>query len=84
MVYICHDIYMKKTMVYLPDELHKNLKRLAVERDTSMADLVREAAFAMLTEESEDLEDGRRALEEFRRNPSSAVPLAEYHRRRKR
>ncbi len=75
---------MKKTMVYLPDDLHKNLKRLAVERDTSMADLVREAAFAMLTEESEDLEDARKALEEFRRDPSSAIPLVEYNRRRKR
>lgn len=72
---------MKKTMVYLPDDLHKNLKRLAVERDTTMAQLVRDAAVASLEEEREDLEDARRALAEFRDNPSSAVPLRAYHRR---
>lgn len=75
---------MKKTMVYLPDDLHKNLKRLAVERDTSMADLIRDAAVAVIEEEREDLEDARRALQEFRRDPSSAVSLAQYHRRRNR
>lgn len=75
---------MKKTMVYLPDDLHKNLKRLAVERDTSMADLIRDAAVAVLEEEREDLEDARRALHEFRRDPSSAVTLEDYHRRRSR
>ena len=75
---------MKKTMVYLPDELHKNLKRLAVERDTTMADLIRDAAAAMLEEEREDLEDARKALEEFRNDPTSAVPLASYQRPRTR
>ena len=73
---------MKKTMIYLPDQLHKNLKRLAVERETSMAALIRDAAFAVLQEELEDLKDGREALREFRRKPSSAVALDEYHRRR--
>lgn len=72
---------MKRTMVYLPDELHKNLKRLAVERDTTMAELVRDAAIASLEEEREDLEDAGRALAEFRDNPSSAVPLGAYRRR---
>ena len=75
---------MKKTMVYLPDELHKNLKRLAVERDTSMANIIRDAAVAVIEEEREDLEDGRKALREFRRDPSSAVSLKDYHRRRNR
>lgn len=73
---------MKKTMIYLPDDLHKNLKRLAVERDTSMADIIRDAAVAALVEEREDLEDGRAALREFRRDPSSAVSLQDYHKRR--
>ncbi len=34
---------MKRTVVYLPDELHNNLKRLAVEQESSLASLVREA-----------------------------------------
>lgn len=75
---------VKKTMIYLPDELHKNLKRLAVERDTSMADIIRDAAVAVLEEEREDLADAAKALAEFRRDPASAIPLAEYHRRRRR
>ena len=75
---------MKKTMVYLPDQLHKNLKRLAVERDTSMAALIRDAAVAVLEEEIEDLEDAKKALREFRSKPSSAVSLEAYHRRRQR
>lgn len=82
MTYIYHAMAMKKTMVYLPDELHKNLKRLAVERDTSMAEIIRDAAMAVLEEEREDLADARKALQEFRRSPSTAVSLAAYHRRR--
>jgi predicted DNA-binding protein len=74
---------VKKTMIYLPDELHKNLKRLAVERDTSMADIIRDAATALVEEEREDIEDGRKALKEFRADPSSAIPLETYLRRRK-
>ncbi len=74
---------MKKTMIYLPDQLHKNLKRLAVERDTSMASIIRDAAVAVLEEEREDLKDAEKALKEFRQKPSSAVSLDDYHRRRK-
>ena len=70
-------------MVYLPDELHKNLKRLAVERDTSMAEIIRDAAVAVLEEEREDLEDATRALREFRKKPASAISLEAYHNRRK-
>jgi hypothetical protein len=33
----------KKTIVLFPPELHRRLTRLAVERQTSMADLVRRA-----------------------------------------
>jgi predicted DNA-binding protein len=73
---------MHKTMVYLPVELHKNLKRLAVERDTSVAELIRDAAVALVSEDEEDLAASRKALAEFRRNPASAVPLEAYHRRR--
>lgn len=34
---------MRKTTVYLPDELHLQLKRAAVERGSSEADLIRTA-----------------------------------------
>lgn len=34
---------MKKTMMYLPDEMHRYLAREASERGTSMAEVAREA-----------------------------------------
>jgi hypothetical protein len=44
---------MKKTMIYLPDELHGYLAREAQEQDTSMAALVREAIAEYRTRKSE-------------------------------
>ncbi len=32
---------MKKTMIYLPEETHEGLKRLAFEARTSIAELIR-------------------------------------------
>lgn len=72
---------MKRTMVYLPDDLSKKLKHLAVERETSMAELIREAAAALV--ERADMSAVREALAEYRADPASAVPLEQYHRRRK-
>ena len=80
--YICHTTRMHKTMVYLPEGLHKNLKRLAVERDSSVAELIRDAAVALVAEDEGDIAASRKALAEFRRDPSSAVALETYHRRR--
>lgn len=37
---------MKRTQVYLPEELHEAVRRLAFEQRRSMADLVREAVSA--------------------------------------
>lgn len=34
---------MKKTMIYLPEEMHRYLARESSERDVSMAEVVREA-----------------------------------------
>jgi predicted transcriptional regulator len=34
---------MERTTISLPPELHKRLRRLAAERGTSMAELIREA-----------------------------------------
>lgn len=75
---------MKKTMVYLPEALHKNLKRLAVERETSLAELVRDAATALIAEDQDDIAAGTKALAEFRRNPASAIGLDDYHAKRTR
>lgn len=39
---------MKRTQVYLPEELHETVRRLAFEQRRSMADLVREAVAAYI------------------------------------
>ena len=57
---------MKRTMVYLSDELHKNLKRLAVEQESSLASLVREAVETLYREDFEDLTHAKRFLKSYR------------------
>jgi len=57
---------MKRTMVYLPDELHKNLRRLAVERESSLAALVREALESLYQEDIEDLAYSRKFLSRYK------------------
>ena len=38
---------MKRTMIYLPDGVHKGLKELALEANTSVAELIRKAVNAV-------------------------------------
>jgi predicted DNA-binding protein len=57
---------MKRTMVYLPDELHENLKRLAVEQDSSLASLVREAVEALCREDMEDIAYAKDFLKSYK------------------
>ena len=71
---------MKRTMVYLPDELHKDIKRLAVERETTMAALLREALEALRDEDMDDLAHAREFLSAYR--PGSGKSLEQYHKER--
>ena len=64
---LCHwGENMKKTMIYLPDELQKNLKRLAIERECSVTALIREAAEALYKEDLEDIAYARQFLKTYR------------------
>ena len=56
---------MIRTMVYLPDSLHKAIKHLAVERKSSIAKLVTEALEALYQEDIEDLRIGHERLEKY-------------------
>ena len=49
---------LKRTTIFLTEEHHEELRRLAFERRTSMANLIREAVLEML----EDEEDVREIL----------------------
>ena len=75
---------MKRTMVYLPDELHKNLKRLAVERESSLASLVREAVQALYMEDLEDLAHAASFLRSYKPGSGEDYEAYRVNRRRKR
>lgn len=73
---------MIRTMVYLPDALHRAVKHLAVERRTSIAKLVTEALESLYQEDIEDLEAGRRGLQSYLSQPDKAAPYSSYRSKR--
>ena len=52
---------LKRTTIFLTEEQHEELRRLAFERRTSMAKLIRQAVLEMM-EDEEDIRDGLKAL----------------------
>lgn len=52
---------LKRTTIFLTEEQHERLRRLAFEQRTSMAKLLRDAAIEIL-EDSEDIKEGLKAL----------------------
>jgi predicted DNA-binding protein len=55
----------KRTTIFLTEEQHERLRRLAFEQRTSMAKLLRDAALEIL-EDQEDIEEGLKALKDKR------------------
>lgn len=74
---------MKRTMIYLPDETHQGLRKLAFEANTSLAELIRKAVDAVYGEDIEDIRDMEEELAKYRANPESAIDLTEYLRQKK-
>jgi len=54
---------LKRTTIFLTEEQHENLRRLAFERRTSMAKLIRDATLEII-EDEEDIREGLKALVE--------------------
>ena len=52
---------LKRTTIFLTQEQHEGLRRLAFEQRTSMAKLIRDAALQLL-EDEEDIQEGLKAL----------------------
>jgi len=69
---------MKKTMVYVSEETHKGLKKLAFEMDTSIAELIRRAVDIVYGEDIEDIKDMEEELARYQNQPGSAMELEEY------
>ncbi len=54
---------LKRTTIFLTEEQHERLRRMAFEQRTSMAKLLRDAAVEIL-EDEEDIQEGLKALSE--------------------
>ncbi len=68
---------LKRTTIFLTEEQHERLRRLAFEQRTSMAKLLRDAALEIL-EDEEDIREGLKALAE----EEGSISLEEYERLR--
>ena len=64
---------LKRTTIFLTEEQHERLRRLAFEQRTSMAKLLRDAALEIL-EDEEDISEGLKALAD----QEGTVPWAKY------
>lgn len=74
---------MKRTMIYLPDEIHQGLRKLAFEANTSVADLIRKAVKAVYGEDIEDIRVMEEEIADYQAHPESAISLDELRRRKK-
>ena len=74
---------MKRTMIYLPDETHQGLRKLAFEGNTSLAELIRKAVEAVYGEDIEDIRDIEAELAELKAHPETAIEFNEYLRQKK-
>lgn len=68
---------LKRTTIFLTPEQHERLRRIAFERRTSMARLLRDAAMEIM-EDEEDIREGTKALADA----EGTVTLEQFHRDR--
>ena len=73
---------MIRTTIFLPKDLHNSLKHLAVERQCSMADLLREAAEQLYKEDLADLRAARKAWIAHLKVSDKAVSARQYFSKR--
>ncbi len=74
---------MKRTMIYLPEQTHEGLRKLAFEANTSIAELIRQAIDKVYSEDIEDIQDMEEELTKYRAHPESAIELEKYLQQRK-
>ena len=69
---------LKRTTIFLTEEQHERLRRLAFEQRTSMAKLLRDATLEIL-EDEEDIHEGLKALAD----EEGTITWEQYQRQRK-
>lgn len=68
---------MKRLLIQLPEELHRDLRELAHRRKTSMSELVRQAIEAAYEDDLDGALAGRE-FQSYMENPSDVLSLDEY------
>ena len=66
---------MKKTMIYLPEETHEGLRKLAFEHRVSIAELIRRAVDSAYGQDIEDTRDMEEEIRGYEADPSTTVDL---------
>ncbi len=74
---------MKRTMIYLPDDTHQGLRKIAFEHNTSIAELIRRAVDRAYGEDIEDIRDMEEEMEKYLADPSSATSWDELRPKKK-
>ena len=74
---------MKRTMIYLPEQTHQGLRKLAFEAHSSIAELIRQAVEIVYGEDVADIKDMEEELSKYRADPESAIDLERYLSQRK-
>ena len=74
---------MKRTMIYIPEQTHEGLRKLAFEANTSIAELIRQAIDTVYSEDIEDIQDMEKELIKYQAHPESAIELEKYLLQRK-
>ena len=74
---------MKRTMIYLPDDTHQGLRKIAFEHNTSIAELIRRAVDRAYGEDIEDIRDMEEEMAKYLADPSSATSWAELRPKKK-
>ena len=74
---------MKKTMIYIPDNIHEGLRKIAFEQKTTMAELIRKAIEKTYEEDLQDISDMEHELALYAADRNSAKELNEYLAQRK-
>ena len=69
---------LKRTTIFLTEDQHERLRRMAFEQRTSMAKLLRDAAIEIL-EDEEDINEGLKALAD----DEGTITWKQYQRQRK-
>lgn len=71
---------MKRTMILLPADTHKRLKHLAMERKTSLGQMVRDAVEELMCEDREEIASAEEVMKSFK--PGSGSSYESYRSRK--